>query len=222
MEGQSTNNPVEDLRRFERPLPPIPTSDSNFASVGESQSRVAEFQGLSTHEENIGLGDHDQHKTSESSTRGDNAASLLTPGPRSSAVGLALPQSQSSSNDDLYVSGDSQIYRTPSVHETGSARSLRGDDNSEDRMARSRSPSQTLIQALQLPRPNASRTPSNASDSDGSYRDFPHTSPSQIRRRQRREPSSEPTLTDFAVPRWQPDAEVTMCPICRTQFSESP
>ncbi|CAG9971721.1 unnamed protein product, partial [Clonostachys byssicola] len=30
---------------------------------------------------------------------------------------------------------------------------------------------------------------------------------------------SESVSSDFALPRWQPDAEVTYCPICQTQFS---
>ena len=43
------------------------------------------------------------------------------------------------------------------------------------------------------------------------------TSPSQNRRQPA---ASEPT--EVVVPRWQPDAEVTFCPICRTQFSMTP
>jgi FYVE zinc finger len=43
-----------------------------------------------------------------------------------------------------------------------------------------------------------------------------HDSPSQVRHRLRPPPPSP----DFVLPRWQPDAEVTFCPICRTQFSK--
>lgn len=32
-------------------------------------------------------------------------------------------------------------------------------------------------------------------------------------------PSQPPTQREFVLPRWQPDAEVTYCPICHTQFS---
>lgn len=32
-------------------------------------------------------------------------------------------------------------------------------------------------------------------------------------------PPRAPRSPDFVLPRWQPDAEVTYCPICRTQFS---
>jgi hypothetical protein len=58
--------------------------------------------------------------------------------------------------------------------------------------------------------------------SSGSSGDSPlldHDSPSQIRYRLRPSPSPPP---EFVVPRWQPDAEVTFCPICRTQFSKCP
>lgn len=34
-----------------------------------------------------------------------------------------------------------------------------------------------------------------------------------------RRPSQPRAAPEFALPRWQPDAEVTLCPICRTQFS---
>lgn len=55
----------------------------------------------------------------------------------------------------------------------------------------------------------------SSSVSSGNSPLLSHTSPSQIRRRQQPPPPAE-----FVVPRWQPDAEVTFCPICRTQFSK--
>jgi hypothetical protein len=56
---------------------------------------------------------------------------------------------------------------------------------------------------------------SSSSGSSGTSPLLSHTSSSQIRRRQQSSPHAE-----FVVPRWQPDAEVTFCPICRTQFSK--
>lgn len=55
----------------------------------------------------------------------------------------------------------------------------------------------------------------DASTSGGNTPLLSHTSPSQI---DRRRPT---TPTEFVVPRWQPDAEVTFCPICNTQFSRA-
>jgi hypothetical protein len=43
---------------------------------------------------------------------------------------------------------------------------------------------------------------------------FPQTPPSQNRH--------PPPRPEVILPRWQPDAEVTLCPICRTQFSMDP
>lgn len=40
----------------------------------------------------------------------------------------------------------------------------------------------------------------------------------QVQQQQRR-PSTTRRPSDITLPRWQPDAEVTFCPICRTQFS---
>lgn len=60
--------------------------------------------------------------------------------------------------------------------------------------------------------------PEDDSSLSGSSRDPPllsHDSPSQVRHRLHPPPSP-----GFVLPRWQPDAEVTFCPICRTQFSK--
>jgi hypothetical protein len=55
----------------------------------------------------------------------------------------------------------------------------------------------------------------SSSSSDGNTPLLSHTSPSQTRQRADRRARPE-----VVVPRWQPDAEVTICPICGTQFSE--
>lgn len=54
-----------------------------------------------------------------------------------------------------------------------------------------------------------------SSSSDANTPLLSHTSPSQTRQREERRARSE-----VIVPRWQPDAEVTICPICGTQFSK--
>jgi hypothetical protein len=50
---------------------------------------------------------------------------------------------------------------------------------------------------------------------------IPHSRPSPNVNRQRQHPveAAVTVRAQFTVPRWQPDAEVTLCPICRTQFS---
>lgn len=43
--------------------------------------------------------------------------------------------------------------------------------------------------------------------------------PPPSRQPQQQRPSASRRPSDIVLPRWQPDAEVTICPICRTQFS---
>lgn len=91
-------------------------------------------------------------------------------------------------------------------------------------------PGSTAIQSVRAPRQPPSRTNphyvrsggddySSSSDISGGSPLLSHTSSSQIRRSQRASPQPPPR-PDFVIPRWQPDAEVTFCPICRTQFSK--
>lgn len=222
----------------ERPLPPLP-SDSDRQPYADDLANSIESQGVSksstpeAHEGVSPSGSNTVRTTaqpdllptsrSQSSTNSLRHEQVTVPGL------LLTPQAQyPPSNDDLYTSGDgrSSILRTPSNHGNGSARSWRSDDieNAFPISTRSRSPSHTgtLTPAL-IPRGSPARTPSNASDSGMSYQDSPlhsHTTPTQISRRHRSEPGSAST-SDFVVPQWQPDASVTMCPICRTQFSKS-
>jgi hypothetical protein len=83
-------------------------------------------------------------------------------------------------------------------------------------------PESTASVSVRTPTRTPTRTPilepENDSSLSGSSRDPPllsHDSPSQVRHRLHPPPSPE-----FVLPRWQPDAEVTFCPICRTQFSK--
>lgn len=64
-------------------------------------------------------------------------------------------------------------------------------------------------------RTRASSNSSSHNEDSSSFRRhtpiFPQTPPSQSRH--------PPPRPEVILPRWQPDAEVTLCPICRTQFS---
>lgn len=229
-----------ELDRLERPLPPLPSPESNLAlpeyvsgGVANSMPQTelhADISGTrpsfsgpeaSTGSDSNGRSEYfDQSSAlrNRSQSSANSSINIL----RSPAEAGALPQTQISlPNEDLYNAGDSHLLsRASSIHGSGAARSLRLNENGGESTPRSRSQSQTLIQALQLPQP--ARTPPSGSDSDESYRDSPllsYDSPSQIRRRRRHEPEMQTPRTEFVVPRWQPDAEVTMCPICRTQFS---
>jgi hypothetical protein len=77
-----------------------------------------------------------------------------------------------------------------------------------------RTPTRTL--------PRQTRSGVDDTLSSGSLGDSPlldRGSLSQVRHQLRPSP---PPPSEFVVPRWQPDAEVTFCPICRTQFSKCP
>jgi hypothetical protein len=71
--------------------------------------------------------------------------------------------------------------------------------------------------------------PSGAgNDSSSSHGNTPLLSRSPVQTRERRQ-SHLPQIasqinprSEVVMPRWQPDAEVTFCPICRTQFSKYP
>lgn len=238
---RSTPGASAGLDRLERPLPPLPSPGSNPASLEYGSGGVADsipqielhaeisntrprFTGseASIGSDNNGRSEYTEQR-SPMRNRSQSSANSSIHISRSPIEADALPQAQASQpGDDLYTADSHLLSRTSSIHGSGTARSLRLSANGGESTPRSRSQSQTLIQALQLPQP--ARTPSTGSDSDESYRDSPllsHDSPSQIRRRRRHEPEMQPPSTEFVVPRWQPDAEVTMCPICRTQFSQS-
>jgi len=59
---------------------------------------------------------------------------------------------------------------------------------------------------------------SDISESSGDSPLLARASSRQIERRRQR--LEELEREEFVVPRWQPDAEVTLCPICGTQFSK--
>jgi len=98
----------------------------------------------------------------------------------------------------------------------------RGSRSENTANASVRTPTRTQRQALTA----GSRLGPNDSPYSGPSRDstlLSHDSPSQIRHRLHPAPSFSPSPSpspEFVLPRWQPDAEVTFCPICRTQFSK--
>jgi hypothetical protein len=226
----STPDSTAEIDRFERPLPPLPPPDSDTISPDGAEV-MAESQTVSLLEQHVeptepqpryeqaGLSAggvnrgrlEDSEQASMSRNQSQSSTNSSTHRPES------LVHQASQSNENLYLAEDSHhLSRSSSIHGNGAARSLRLNDNTSHSTPRSRSHSQTLVQALQPP---VSRTSPNESDSDESFRDS-HNVPTHIRRRQIRHPEVETSRAEFIVPRWQPDAEVTMCPICRTQFSK--
>ena len=84
-----------------------------------------------------------------------------------------------------------------------------------------RTPTRTQTQALTGSSKVGPDDESSYSRPSGNLPPLSHDSSSQVRYRLHPSPSPSPsTSPDFVLPRWQPDAEVTFCPICRTQFSK--
>lgn len=69
-------------------------------------------------------------------------------------------------------------------------------------------------------RPSGRTRNGDSSSDEEPVPNFSRPSPTPNRHRQRGTGEAPPVRTQFTVPRWQPDAEVTLCPICRTQFSK--
>lgn len=231
--NNSSPSPPAPLGRFDRPLPPLPKSSSSPTLKDDGSEHLVELQRPLHAEQTLNF--QPQYGVAEGGHIGTTADSNYAWRSRdSSSVNFSRSRSASAaeedvslhsrafpSNEDSHPVDDSNLlFRTSSVHGSRAPRNLTLSDNTGPFNPRSRSHSQTLAQALQTP--SATRTSSSGSDSEGSYRDRPllsHTSPGGARRRQRQEPEAESAPAEFVVPRWQPDAEVTMCPICRTQFS---
>jgi hypothetical protein len=138
-----------------------------------------------------------------------------------------------------YTRGELDMNASPgtSVLTPGQESRSRGSSASQ-RIGEKRSQANEAVNELRANRPFRLDGPSNprrtsststrrpahsmlAQQSDGSSSGgdtlLSHTSPSQNRRR-----PAAAERTEVLVPRWQPDAEVTFCPICRTQFSMTP
>jgi hypothetical protein len=245
--SNSSPNPPGGLDHLERPLPPLPNSELDIATHGDDPRDLDLSEGMPRTEPSINIATTQPQHISLSLSGGEIYGARHETTVQSSNARSRSQSSSSSSlqrsiyatqrdisaqsftlatNEALYGSGESHLLsRTSSIHGSGVARSARLGGNAGESTSRSRSHSQTLVQALQLqlPLPPAAITSPSDSDSDETYRELPllsHDSPNQIRRIQRHAREPEPARAEFVVPRWQPDAEVTMCPICRTQFSK--
>jgi hypothetical protein len=131
-----------------------------------------------------------------------------TPASRSSA-----PRSPRSPEYGLFLAEDSLAQsRTAPSRPQG----MVWGESSSDSMANAsvRAPTRTPHRQM---RPGRDGISSSGAPGDLPLLDY--DSPSQIRYRLQPSPPPPP---EFVVPRWQPDAEVTFCPICRTQFSKRP
>lgn len=194
--------------RQERPLPPYPGS-SQHSSPQVGSRDTALYERLVTgapgavndsSREYERWRDSGYQGTPRSYTRDTNAspsASTLLPGQESRSRGASESQRI----------GEKRSQANEAVNDLRATRPFRHDAPSTPRRTSSISTrgSTHSIMAQQ----------SDESSSGGDRPLLAHP-PSQNRRRRVSE------RTEVVVPKWQADAEVTFCPICRTQFSMNP
>lgn len=75
------------------------------------------------------------------------------------------------------------------------------------------------LESIMFPRRSSSIRQSTSHQSPSSRRRSLHQPLSPPQERWERPDGSRQETPEFVLPRWQPDAEVTLCPICNTQFS---
>lgn len=126
-----------------------------------------------------------------------------------------------SSSRPLPPRKDSDLWDPPRSFQTTSARGIRPGDSSSQ-LARSTSVREHNRPSYQ---PVGMRDTSGQSPSLGRIRALSRPSNLHGDRPSRGEPPTSPysrlSRSEIVLPRWQPDAEVTLCPICRTQFSKN-
>ncbi len=204
---------VHSSSQEERPLPPVPSSTRNTALGSERLGTVrAESSELANYQHYLGNNgsglQFDPNEISAISIRNQSNSTFSIPNLSQS---LGSPLGNAGSAEHLPPAIDSSFRPEGSALEhprNGSTISSIGSFSS--RTSSIHAATHPLI-----PNPDGD-------SSSGEPPLLPHSSPSQIRRRQQRRTERDQLAArvKVAVPRWQPDAEVTLCPICRTQFSK--
>lgn len=208
----ATQHRVE--RREEQPLPPYPGTSQNVDGefyVGPRDTAL--YERLVT---GVNDSSREYERWRESGYQGSprnysreqrefDAPSSSLPG---HAISAPIQVSRSRGSSASQRTGEKRAQASEAVNEMRANRPFRIDG-----------PSNPLRTSSISPRGSSNSMPAHQSDGSSSGGDTPllsQTSASQNRRRRVVE------TTEVVVPRWQPDVEVTFCPICRTQFSMTP
>lgn len=195
----------------ERPLPPIPVSEPSPRAMVTIETDIAR----PSSREDSG-NDEEIHSSTERTAvprpRGDST-SVANTGP--SAVGTSSFDEGSLPRIDSRLQGNplsspqvvadvfSDALSPPAAYQT--------DQGSQ---------SPTTIRSRDLSIESRPDGDSSGSDSLGDVPLLSRTSSRYRRRPQRTGRANSTEQSQVAIPRWQPDAEVTLCPICRSQFSK--
>ncbi|KAH7417172.1 FYVE zinc finger-domain-containing protein [Cadophora sp. MPI-SDFR-AT-0126] len=223
--GSSTTNSALN----ERPLPPLPISDADSVVSGEMpgdnfvdphpRQQERHMESAAAGSANPSLGSIHQ----DSSDRVGSSAVLPAELER-----LSLRNLESPSHDDP----DPVVSSHSEQEETSRLNPVPADDESSTGVE---TQTRTSIQLTGSPQNapqvrNRDRAPrparnlirsenSSGSDSTGDSAIRETTATRTRNSQQNLDGTQNMEQTQFVVPKWQPDATVTLCPICRTQFS---
>jgi hypothetical protein len=208
----------------DRPLPPLPNPSNDGPNA-------AEITGVSSSEINMGVAivrHNDSETRSRASSRSNGSNSqdienLDRPGkpvgepPRFSQLGEAsnIP-SRYRSRGSSSISGNPRPSILQSQNDNAGTMM---NPNHRESFPTPRSRSSSSVQAAII-----SQTPAESISSLHRHESSRHSSQifsdelNQIAVQAQHSDRDE--NSEVLVPRWQPDAEVTLCPICRTQFSK--
>ncbi|KAJ5032427.1 uncharacterized protein L3040_009032 [Drepanopeziza brunnea f. sp. 'multigermtubi'] len=198
----------------ERPLPPLPIEELEVSAAVDIPDNTA--RSLSNREDREHGGSKEEissHAAGNSivKSRANSASAAGSRTSTAAAASLDEGSFQPASSQNQRSSGGNSV--TESNVPIGAASNPPAYQAQED----SHSQAITPIRDVDIEtRPHGG---SSGSDSPG---DTPLLSRTSIRYRRRPRLAGRANSTEQSqvlVPRWQPDAEVTLCPICRTQFS---
>ncbi|KAG4420162.1 hypothetical protein IFR04_006725 [Cadophora malorum] len=212
----------------ERPLPPLPTSDTDSVasetpgdSSAESRQRHQESNIESTTAANSSPSSEVTHQNPGD---GDGSPAGLPAGLERLSLGVPrTPPYESPISEPVLQPMDGDISTVDSVSAEGS--SLTGVESQARASARPARPhhnhsSVRSSNHASRPAHNILRSEdSSGSESAGGLAIGESTATRTRSRHQSLEGAQNMDRAHFVVPKWQPDATVTLCPICRTQFS---
>lgn len=182
----------------------VPTSSTPaFGTYGWGVSQSDNQHGNSITRSSSGLSDSHRHSTSESTGRGAGSTAIdrkrrLT---NTSTDGGSIPPIQSrmdGADPGPSSSSTAGVHRPlPQLPSGGSGNGNRNGDSL---------PGSSRENAIDSSSPTSSPRPRHELS-----RQYSRSSPTL--------PSAQDSLMEYTLPRWQPDSEVTHCPICGIQFN---
>ncbi|KAH9221477.1 FYVE zinc finger-domain-containing protein [Leptodontidium sp. 2 PMI_412] len=212
----------------ERPLPPLPISDEDDMA-GEVTLGVEELTRQSPDAERLSVSSRGIHQASSNFAASSTSLAGDLEGLPVGPLRTPLNRPSSEVNDQVVnteasnVAADGQM--TPPANLVTTEGGSFAAAAVEPRIAVSASrltQSPHLRNADRAPRPPRNIPRSENSSGSDSAGESGLRGPIASRARSRQQTlDGAPNMdqTQFVVPKWQPDATVTLCPICRTQFS---